>query len=112
MKEIVLFSSSTCPHCKTAKDYLNKMGYKYKERNIQQDPSAKSEMMTHKLMGVPAFKIGDEYFVGLDTEKIEKLIDYKIQKCPTCEKSLRIPKNKGKIVVTCPNCENKFKITT
>ena len=69
-------------------------------------------MISHKLMGVPAFKIGDEYFVGLDIEKIKELVDYKIEKCLGCSKNLRLPKNKGKIVVTCPNCKTKFNAST
>lgn len=29
-------------------------------------------------------------------------------KCPTCKKSLRVPKGKVKIIVTCPHCNSKF----
>jgi len=63
-------------------------------------------------MGVPAFLIGDEVVVGLDIKKIENLINYNIVSCNTCPTKLRVPKNKGTIMVTCPKCNNKFKITT
>lgn len=63
-------------------------------------------------MGVPAFIIGDESFAGLDVERLEKLIDYKIEKCPHCSQMLRLPKNKGTILVTCSKCHEKFKIKT
>jgi len=69
-------------------------------------------MREHNLMGVPAFIIGDESFAGLDTHKLESLIDYRVEKCPKCSQALRLPKNKGTILVTCSKCETKFKIKT
>ncbi|MCK5130063.1 MAG: hypothetical protein KAQ68_09430 [Clostridiales bacterium] len=33
---------------------------------------------------------------------------YKYIKCRYCSKQLRLPKNKGKIKVTCPECKNEF----
>ena len=33
-------------------------------------------------------------------------------KCPNCKTKLRLPKGKGKIIITCPKCKTKFtKIT-
>ena len=29
-------------------------------------------------------------------------------KCPTCHKTLRVPRGKGKISITCPHCKRKF----
>jgi tRNA(Ile2) C34 agmatinyltransferase TiaS len=69
-------------------------------------------MRQHKMMGVPAFIVGDESFVGLDINKLESLIDYRIEKCPSCGQLLRLPKNKGTILVTCSKCQEKFQIKT
>ena len=64
------------------------------------------------MMGVPAFIVGDESFVGLDINKLESLLDYHIEKCPNCGQLLRLPKNKGTILVTCSKCQEKFQIKT
>ncbi len=29
-------------------------------------------------------------------------------KCPVCKKTIRVPRGKGKIEITCPNCKEKF----
>ena len=33
---------------------------------------------------------------------------YKFYKCPSCKQQLRVPKGKGKILITCPQCKTKF----
>ena len=38
--------------------------------------------------------------------------EYKFVRCRRCKKMLRLPKNKGKIVVTCPVCGAEFKFKT
>jgi glutaredoxin len=112
MKNIVMFTSSTCPHCKSAKQFLDEKGYKYVERNVQLDPLAQQEMVQRKLMGVPSFVIGDETIVGLDKHKIEALIDYTVEKCPECGQRARVPKGKGKVKVNCKSCGNAYVVLT
>ena len=38
--------------------------------------------------------------------------DHRYYACPTCKKTLRVPKNRGKIEITCPHCGRKFKKRT
>lgn len=38
--------------------------------------------------------------------------DYKYYRCPDCNQQLRVPKNKGKIMVTCSKCGTKFEKRT
>lgn len=38
--------------------------------------------------------------------------NYKITKCPNCGQKLRLPRKKGKIVVTCKRCLHKFYFRT
>ena len=40
--------------------------------------------------------------------RLKKMKDYKYFKCPNCKTELRVPRGKGEIEVTCPNCHHKF----
>lgn len=33
---------------------------------------------------------------------------HKYYKCPHCKQSIRVPRNKGKICITCPKCKAEF----
>jgi len=41
-------------------------------------------------------------------ESIRQRRTHKFFKCPNCKNTLRIPKGKGKLQVTCPKCGNRF----
>ena len=34
MKDVVVYTSSTCPYCTLAKDYLKEKGVEYTEKNV------------------------------------------------------------------------------
>ena len=51
------------------------------------------------------------FFRNKVKRKINKLKarkDYKYLKCPSCGTQTRVPRKKGKIVVTCPSCKHRF----
>ncbi|MGB7365433.1 MAG: hypothetical protein WA887_08660 [Carnobacterium jeotgali] len=41
-------------------------------------------------------------------KKFQERKVYKYYACPNCHKKLRVPRNKGKITITCPHCREKF----
>ena len=43
---------------------------------------------------------------------INQKIKYKIVSCPNCGQKLRLPRRKGKIIVTCKRCHNEFNLRT
>ena len=45
--------------------------------------------------------------LSLQKLKWEQRKDYKIFACKRCGRTIRVPKKKGKIEVTCPTCGNK-----
>lgn len=40
--------------------------------------------------------------------EIKNIKNYKYFKCPNCKQSLRVPRGKGKIAITCKKCNTKF----
>jgi len=44
--------------------------------------------------------------------KIKDRKTHKYIKCPNCHSSLRLPKGKGRLMVTCPKCKEKFEKRT
>lgn len=47
------------------------------------------------------------YFTRLSI-RLKNMKKYKYFKCDKCKKSMRVPRGKGKVVITCPGCGNKF----
>lgn len=75
MENVVVYTSSTCPYCTLAKDYLEEKGVEYTEKNVQSDPAARKELMAMGHMGVPVVVIGEEQIVGFDKNKIDLALD-------------------------------------
>ncbi len=66
-------------------------------------------MIRRGISGVPAFFIGDDVVVGLDKDKILKLVDHRLAVCPFCNQKVRVPINKSNIIIKCPKCKNIIK---
>ena len=108
MKNIIIYTTSTWPHCHTAKAFLKSEGLKFTEKNVSNNQAYQKELVDLDARGVPTFKIDDEVIVGFDKNKIMSLIDYKVINCPNCSTRARVPKDKGKIKVTCKKCGEEF----
>ena len=107
-----MYSTPTWPHCHTAKEFLNKHGFKYSVKDASVDPAAQQEMAKYKMQGVPAFYIDGEVIVGFDQKRLLEYIDFKLFTCKKCQTRSRVPKDKGTIILKCAGCETKYKIKT
>lgn len=74
MKKVVVYSSSTCPACHQAMDYLDSKNIPYEQHNITTDPEAKRFLIKNKIMGVPAIYIDDQLVMGFNQAKIDELL--------------------------------------
>tara|TARA_Y100000031_G_C7858686_1_gene220919 strand:- start:169 stop:399 length:231 start_codon:yes stop_codon:yes gene_type:complete len=74
--EVNFYSTSSCPYCKMAKEYLALKGISYKEYDISSDKTAQEEVV--KLsgqMGVPVIVINGNIIVGFDKARIDTLLN-------------------------------------
>lgn len=74
-KQVVIYSTPTCPYCKRAKDYLSRKGIPYIERNVAMDRDAAKEMIKKSgQMGVPVILINGEVIIGFNQTQLDKLL--------------------------------------
>ena len=73
--KIIVYSTSTCPYCNMAKDFLKKKGVNFEEIDVSKDQESAKEMIDKTgQMGVPVIDIDGEFIVGFDKAKIEKAL--------------------------------------
>lgn len=77
-KEIIVFSTPTCPWCIRLKQYLDEKNVKYKTVDVSIDPYQVQKMVDKSgQMGVPQMWIDDKVVVGFDKVEIDKLLGIK-----------------------------------
>ena len=74
VKEIVVYTSNTCPYCTQVKNYLSEKGVEYTEKNIQTSKEARDELMQMGHMGVPVLVSDGQEIVGFDKQRIDELL--------------------------------------
>lgn len=75
MKDVTVYTSSTCTFCKALKNYLNENNVEFEEKNIDNDREAVNYLVEHGHRGVPVSVIDGEEVVGFDKERIASLLD-------------------------------------
>ena len=74
--KVKIYSTSTCPYCKMAKDYLSSKGVSYEDIDVAADQEKAKEMVNISgQMGVPVLVINDEVIVGFDKKKIDSFLN-------------------------------------
>ena len=74
MKNVIIYSTNTWPHCVTAKEYLSGKGINYTEKNVQKDTEARKELLAMGYRGVPVIVVDGEEIVGFDKERLDQLL--------------------------------------
>jgi mycoredoxin len=59
-----MYSTTWCPDCRRAKDFLNRRGVEFDEINIENDPDAEDLVIAanNGKRRVPTIKVGDRFF--------------------------------------------------
>jgi glutaredoxin/predicted small lipoprotein YifL len=77
---VVLYSRPACSACDSAREYLKQQGIPFVEKNVQADPAAARELAEKaRKKGVPSnmvpvLDVNGELIVGLDTQKLDRLL--------------------------------------
>lgn len=75
MKEVTIYSTSSCHYCQLAKEYFKAHNVAYTEYNVGEDAEKRKEMvaLTGQL-GVPVIHIGDTVLVGFQEKMVADLL--------------------------------------
>jgi len=73
MSKIIVYSTPSCPYCHLVKDYLNKKGVEFEDKDVSVDREAAREMVEKSgQMGVPQIVIKDKVIVGFNRDAIDE----------------------------------------
>lgn len=74
-KTVKVYSTSTCPYCITAKQFLKENNIEFEDIDVSTNQQAAEEMVDKSgQMGVPILDIDGEIVVGFDQNKIKALL--------------------------------------
>ena len=74
-KTVKIYSTSSCPYCAMAKDFLKRNNIEFEEVDVGINQQAAEEMVNKSgQMGVPVLDIDGQIIVGFDKKAINKAI--------------------------------------
>lgn len=72
-KKVKVYSTSACPWCKRAKDFLKEKGVEFEDIDVGSDQEAARDMIERSgQMGVPVVEIDGVMIVGFNQPRIEE----------------------------------------
>jgi glutaredoxin-like YruB-family protein len=75
-KEIIIYSTETCPYCKMVKQYFDENKIKYVDLDVSRDEKAAEEMIKKSgQMGVPVIDINGQIVVGFDKNELARILE-------------------------------------
>jgi glutaredoxin-like YruB-family protein len=73
--KVIVYSTSTCPWCTVAKNFLKEHKIDFLEKNVGTDRKAAEEMIEKSgQMGVPVIDINGSIIIGFNESKIKQLL--------------------------------------
>jgi len=77
-EKIIVYSTTTCPYCNIAKNFLKSKKVEFIDVNVGLDQEKAHEMIKKSgQMGVPVIDIDGEIIIGFDKPKIEATLKKK-----------------------------------
>lgn len=73
--QVTLYTAVWCGFCHAVKDYLDKLGVSYVEKDVEKDPGAGQEAVTKSgQRGIPVVDIAGDIITGFDRPKIDQAL--------------------------------------
>lgn len=70
--QVTIYSADWCAFCHAAKDYLDKKGVAYTEKDVESDPKiAEEAMKVSGQTGIPVLNIDGQIIIGFDRPRID-----------------------------------------
>lgn len=74
----IIYSATWCAFCHAAKQYLDKLGVAYDDRDVESNPKFATESVEKSgQMGIPVIDIDGQIIVGFDRPKIDAALKAK-----------------------------------
>lgn len=75
---VIVYSAVWCGFCHAAKNYFDKLGVEYEDRDVERDPQFMHESINKSgQMGVPVIDIDGEIIIGFDRIRIDSALKEK-----------------------------------
>ncbi|HVW23554.1 MAG TPA: glutaredoxin domain-containing protein [Candidatus Saccharimonadales bacterium] len=69
---VTVYSATWCAFCHAAKDYLDRIGVKYTDKDVEADPAAGLEAFNKSgQRAIPVLDIGGDIVLGFDRPRID-----------------------------------------
>jgi len=76
--KVRVFSTTWCPWCKMAKDFLKQHKIPFEDINVEEDPKAAQEMIDKSgQTGVPVIDANGKIIIGFNREELKKTLKIK-----------------------------------
>lgn len=75
MEKVIVYTSSTCPYCVAAKNFLHENNVEFEERNVSESEEARNELIEKGYRGVPVIVVGEEEVVGFEEDRLRGLLE-------------------------------------
>jgi glutaredoxin-like YruB-family protein len=70
--QITVYSATWCAFCHAAKQYFDKLGVKYTDKDVEKDPAAGLEAVEKSdQRGIPVIDIAGDIIIGFDRPRID-----------------------------------------
>jgi len=73
-KQVVMYTTSHCPACKAAKQYMAQKGIRYQEIDVEASREANEAFQKLGARGVPLIMVGDKKMEGFNSQELDRML--------------------------------------